>query len=413
MLNNIPKKLSIFDRDKHQLSMFEKICIKSRELNEERLNISFLIDTMLFYGEVNILAHTAEMVKLLTTFGERTLHDLIERGRLKLHIRQNILGVAKQPFAHDTHYGVELFRGNAVSVHNILYTAHQQVVHNSVQNMKFADQFSALASGHEYDPVVRQMIDADFQNTAYLTRAVTEILHTYIPEYAPVEPLRIEIEKDARPCGPFSATYSVHSNIDFDMINAIYAKRGQAGPCYASLLLALVESRGDNYIAGQFGSEFATSDLHSSLMNLQIADVIQRTRKSEGEMTEFKKHVLAECPSIGEAFTTGQINSEQLLDTLEEGDKFREWLHATTPGVDLVHRYITEEVTPALSEKSIVKTIRVAITGLVGLIPALGPILGTVTSVIDTFFVDKLINGWKPSHFIESKLKPTLFAKSH
>lgn len=387
--------------------MFDKICIKSRELEEGRLDMSFLIDTMLFYGEVNVLAHTAEMVKLLTTFGERTLHDLIERGRLKLHIRQNILGVAKQPLAHDTHYGVELFRGNAVSVHNILYTAHQQVVHNSVQNMKFADQFSVLASGHEYDPIVSQMIDADFQDSAYLTRAVTEILHTYVPEYAPAEPLRIEIEKDARPGGPFSATYSVHSNIDFDMINAIYAKRGQAGPGYASLLLALVESRGDNYIAGQFGSEFATSDLHSSLMNLQIADVIQRTRKSEGEMTEFKKHVLAECPSIGEAFTTGQINSEQLLDTLEEGDKFRKWLGTIDPNTDLVNQYINEALAPTLADNNIVKTARIVTTGVAGLVP----VLGTVASVADTFFVDKLLAGWKPNHFINDKLKPILKAK--
>ena len=67
--------------------MFEKICIKSRELNDGRLDMSFLIDTMLFYGEVNVLAHTAEMVTLLKTFGEDTLRELIESRRLKLHIR--------------------------------------------------------------------------------------------------------------------------------------------------------------------------------------------------------------------------------------------------------------------------------------------------------------------------------------
>lgn len=26
----------------------------------------------------------------------------------------------------------------------------------------------------------------------------------------------------------------------------------------------------------------------------------------------------------------------------------------------------------------------------------------------DTFFVDKLLRGWKPNHFIQEKLKPTL-----
>ena len=161
--------------------------------------MSFLIDTMLFYGEVNVLAHTAEMVTLLKTFGEDTLRELIESRRLKLHIRQNILGVATQPFGADIHYGVELFRGNNVSVHNILYTAHQQVVHNSMYNMKFADSFSEIAQAHAYEPVIGQMIDADFLNTVYLTQAVAEILHTYVPEYVQVAPLRIDIVKGTSP----------------------------------------------------------------------------------------------------------------------------------------------------------------------------------------------------------------------
>lgn len=388
--------------------MFEKICIKSRELNDGRLDMSFLIDTMLFYGEVNVLAHTAEMVTLLKTFGEDTLRELIESRRLKLHIRQNILGVATQPFGADIHYGVELFRGNNVSVHNILYTAHQQVVHNSMYNMKFADSFSEIAQAHAYEPVIGQMIDADFLNTVYLTQAVAEILHTYVPEYVQVEPLRIDIVKDQHPVGPFSATYSVRSNIDFDTINNIFTKREQAGLSYSSIILALAEARGDNYIAGQFMSEFATSDLHSSLMNLQIADVIQRTRKGEGEIIEFNKHVLADCPSIGTAFVAGQITGEQLLKLLEEGDKFRKWLGTIDRDADLVNQYINEVLAPTLADKKGVKAARFTVTELSSLIP----VVGTVVSAADTFFVDKLLTGWKPNHFIDGKLKPMLSTKS-
>ena len=34
--------------------MFDKICIKSNNGNEQKIDIAFLIDTMLFYGEVNV-----------------------------------------------------------------------------------------------------------------------------------------------------------------------------------------------------------------------------------------------------------------------------------------------------------------------------------------------------------------------
>ncbi len=389
--------------------MFDKICIKSREFSEGHLDMSFLIDTMLFYGEVNVLAHTAEIAKLLETFGEETLHHLILSGRMKLHIRQNILGIGHQPSGDKIHYGVELFHAKDISVHNTLYTAHQQLVHNSTRNMQFADHFAEIVTGHVYDPIVFQMIEADFQNPSYLTDSVTEILRTYIPEYSQPDPVRVEIEKDDRPVGPFSSSYVVHSNIDFGKINSIHAKYGKPNVSgHSSFLLTLVEARGDNYISGQFESEFATGDLNSTLMNMQLADVIQRTRKSEGEIIEFNKHVLADCPSIGTAFVSGQITGKQLLKLLEEGDKFRKWLGTIDPNADLVNRYISEALAPALSDKAIIKTARVAATGLAGLIPG----LGTVASVADTFFVDKLINGWKPNHFIDGKLKPTLSPKS-
>ena len=97
-----------------------------------------------------------------------------------------------------------------------------------------------------------------------------------------------------------------------------------------------------------------------------------------------------------------------MLKLLEEGDKFRKWLETIDPNADLVNRYISEALAPALSDKAIIKTARVAATGLAGLIPG----LGTVASVADTFFVDKLINGWKPNHFIDGKLKPILSTKS-
>ena len=37
--------------------MFDKICIKSNNGNEQKIDIAFLIDTILFYGEVNVLVY--------------------------------------------------------------------------------------------------------------------------------------------------------------------------------------------------------------------------------------------------------------------------------------------------------------------------------------------------------------------
>ena len=74
--------------------MFDKICIKSNNGNEQKIDIAFLIDTMLFYGEVNVLVHENELVTLLNFFDIDILAELIRLKRMKLHVRQNILGVS-------------------------------------------------------------------------------------------------------------------------------------------------------------------------------------------------------------------------------------------------------------------------------------------------------------------------------
>lgn len=66
----------------------------------------FLIDTMLFYGEVNVLVHENELVTLLNFFDIDVLAELIRLKRIKLHVRQNILGVSKVGNAGNDQYGI-------------------------------------------------------------------------------------------------------------------------------------------------------------------------------------------------------------------------------------------------------------------------------------------------------------------
>jgi hypothetical protein len=41
-------------------------------------------------------------------------------------------------------------------------------------------------------------------------------------------------------------------------------------------------------------------------------------------------------------------------------------------------------------------------------VTAIEPVTGTIGSAADTFVTEKIFGGWRPSHFIEKKLKPFL-----
>ena len=53
--------------------MFEKICIVSK--GQQPLNVSLLIDTMLFYSEVNVFVLKEGLVNLLRCFGPEFLAE--------------------------------------------------------------------------------------------------------------------------------------------------------------------------------------------------------------------------------------------------------------------------------------------------------------------------------------------------
>lgn len=384
--------------------MFEKVCIKSKKAGKQKIDIVFLIDTMLFYGEVNVLVYRDELATLLTYFGEDLLAELITAGRIKLHIRQELFGVPAVPVENSTHYGCLITQKKNESLSSVLYEAHQSIIRNSTKSIAFSDRFSKLTSTFLYIPEIKDHIVNDFFNKQYIQNAIPQLLKLSVPEYTIPQDLIFEIEEDTKQIMPFE-TYSINSNIDVDLINKIRSEKGISYPFdYAGFMLALMESRGDNYIAGQFESELVTDKDYSSLIGLQLTDAIQKSLRSEEQINLFNEHILTEYPSIGDAFINRTISGKELIKLLVEGDKFREWLKNVPIDSNLINKYIEEITKETLADKKWIKGTRFAVTQLFGLIP----VVGNIVSGIDTFLVEKLLKGWKPNHFIDKELKPLL-----
>lgn len=359
---------------------------------------------MLFYGEVNVLVYRDELATLLTYFGEDLLAELITAGRIKLHIRQELFGVPVVPVANSTHYGCLITQKKNESLSSVLYEAHQSIIRNSAKSMAFSDRFSKITSTFLYVPEIKDHIINDFFNKQYIQNAISLLLKSSVPEYSIPQDFIFEIKEDTTQIMPFE-TYSIDSNIDVNLINKIRSEKGISYPFdYAGFMLALMESRGDNYIAGQFESELVTDKDYSSLIGLQLTDAIQKSLRSEEQINLFNEHILTECPSIGDAFINRTISGKDLIKLLVEGDKFREWLKNVPFDSSLINKYIEEITKETLADKKWVKGIRFVVTQLFSYIPA----VGYIASGIDIFFVEKLLKGWKPNHFIDKELKPML-----
>lgn len=71
----------------------------------------------------------------------------------------------------------------------------------------------------------------------------------------------------------------------------------------------------------------------------------------------------------------------------------------------LVHAYMRDVTAEGRITKLPSKTLRYVLGSIVG---AVSPVVGLGLSAVDSLLIEKLLGGWRPSHFIDTRLKPFL-----
>lgn len=392
--------------------MFQNICIKSNELAHESLDVAFLVDSMLFYEKVIVLAHRAELVSLLKVFGEDFLAEQIKAGRIDLRVRENILGSMNFPGGK---HNVDLFSKKDESYSETLYEAHRILIKNSSKNLLFSDTFSKITQPFRYPQEIVSEIKRSFENVNLLKTLLPVYLNSHVPDFTMVGDLKIEILKDGS-FGPFDA-YSLKTNLDHNQINEAsklkYGKK-HIDFDYSGFLLALSESKGDIFITSQFESELVTRRLYSEFIDKEFKDIINRRRNSQANLNLFQEYVLAKCHTIGDAFVTGIVTKKELVDLLENADKFRGWLRKVPDDKSLIGEYHKEVTKETVADKLPTKATRFVIFEGIGVAldiagaGGIGTAIASGLSALDNFYLDKLLSGWKPNHFIDNELIPLI-----
>ena len=395
--------------------MFQRICLKSEESIDQDSYIARHIDTMLFYGEVITLVQNDQLSLLLRYFGEDLLDQLIKNGRLKIFIRQNRVGSMMVPNGDQENYNVQLVSKKDETAEGVLYKSYHEIFNNSTTSLRFADKFSGVIRPFSYQPGIIDQIRNDFKDVDLLRKTLPIYLNSLVPNYYVPKELNVEIVEEAS-YGPFG-TYALKSNIDLREVNTSYnlINPGNKIPMgYSGFFLSLAEAKGDIYIASQFLSELVTRDLYSKFIEIELSDIVNRRLKSEENLNLFEEYILRDCHSLGHAFTEGLISRKELFTILVKGDKFRGWLDKVPEDKNLIGEYYREVTKGSITDKLPLKTLRFIIINGIGITielynpGVLGVAVATGLHAIDDFYLEKLIKGWRPNHFIDDTLIPKI-----
>lgn len=101
---------------------------------------------------------------------------------------------------------------------------------------------------------------------------------------------------------------------------------------------------------------------------------------------------------------------DKLISILQKSKKFKNWVANVTPDDNLIKSYYDEVTKGTISDKLPTKSVRwVIFTGLGIAADAIatggvGTAAGIAIGALDTFYVDKLLSGWKPNQFIDEEV---------
>ena len=205
---------------------------------------------------------------------------------------------------------------------------------------------------------------------------------------------------------------SIETDFDFDQANTFYQRAvPDARFDKAALLIGVFAGLADLKIAAAFSEEMAISPGALAIAELKLARLLSKRDQSDRKIEIFQEWTCGNGRAIREAVTARARNFDDILHLAEDAGRFKEWLANHPDSSDLNKEYLKAVCSVGWAEKLPPKVVRVllftAVGGALSLVttPAGGIATSAALNMLDSFFVDRLLKGWKPSQFVEGTLK--------
>jgi hypothetical protein len=241
----------------------------------------------------------------------------------------------------------------------------------------------------------------DCDDAHYVSMAARTVIETLCPAYAIPSNMRFSLLK-------LDSEFAIDTNLDFAAINRLPRISDISG---AYILAHIVSARADTYFAADYMGELVTAPANSKLIRFKHFDFIRRRAKSEDQHDIFENVVLEDARTVREVVNSKERSITEFFRLLDDGARFRTWMHAQNPDAQLVREYYDQVNKDTWIGRLPGKSLRFAFFTGAGILAdifaptGLGTAAGVGLGATDSLLLDKLLKGWRPSHFIEGSLK--------
>lgn len=386
--------------------MFGTICIKPNE-HTFPTDFGFIAENLLYYKQVILIVGSDTLPILFKNCDIEILYNLLERKVLKILVRENLLGVMSQ----ETETGLMI--NDVMSVTSDKLNT-EQIIYDGLFNSSGRKGYSKrntqkllkVVEPFHYDKNICDIVRDDIAVKSYTNSVIYETIKFYNPNIE-IDKNKIEFEMVKNKMGfvfqtnlnYFEINKQIPNNVDGKLINP------------TGLILNILETRGDMYIASTLNAEIATTSLNMTLMKLKFKDIYEKTTKNVDNIYQFNDFIFSDGYAIREAINSGEKTFKQFIDILDKADKFKNWLEKVDDDKSIIKEYHDAVTKETWVDKLPSKAFRWSFfTGAgfaldLALTGGMGTAIGLGLSIGDAFLLDKLIKGWKPNSFIDGDLK--------
>jgi len=390
--------------------MFEKIVLR-RSQSGPALTVGELAEALLFYQNVHLVLDYPTLSSLVDRISMRGLLSLLSRPNVSAIYCEETLGthteqvgaVQRHRFVAFTLAGDQK-AGQLTSRKKRLEFILERKGHSRREARRLVERF------RERVPI--RMLTNDYFLPGGVTRAASEDLLDAKFVHEAIRRVLSHTEGIESTLGRFTFEvisaqphFLIETNIDFEALNARRKSRypGLDPVTPAHLINELLMARADTALASHYGGEFYTSALTSEVIRLRYAELLKRIGIESNELRELKEIVISGSPSVREVIDRGERSFDEFLALLEKSQRFRDWIQSVNPDEKLVQAYFKDVTAEGWIAKLPVKALRYILGSVLSLAR---PLEGLVLSAVDALFLEKLLRGWRPNHFIETRLKP-------
>jgi len=390
--------------------VFEKALVYRAGV-KSKVDLGLLAETIFFYGNTQLLLDRGSLAALVQLMPQHILLELFDSQTIKLsYVRQNFAVMsAGIPVAHD--FGAITLHGNTDGTKVRSYQEDitillERQLGKSRATQRFAQKIADRTALHRFkgveekEKIVPDLMRSDLKDADFLHHAVKSILTRLVPGWTANQAFSFRVFKSSK------GDYFVDTDLNFEKLNEAFhtvVDPKEDTLTVARILAEIQDARADTFFAAYYMAEPVTGPLSSEIMMLKHFEFLRQRKSNADDIELFNELIVPDFPTLRETINSQERSFEEFVKFLPKAAKFKKFLNQANPDVGLIKSYQDEVTAKSWVETLPGKAIRFVVASGTGLAASalIGPVGGVGVGLANTFLLDRLLKGWKPSRFIE------------